>query len=308
MLLDRLHRLGHFFFYMVIKFFGQWSAYLLVDLVVSSYLLGSVKIHKQVAPYLTRRFPQAGGLRRFGHTFLLLRSFARSLVDRAWLGIDPNCSLSGRLEGGDSLMAEIAKGYGLVGVVAHVGSWQSAFVFLECLKVPVNVVMRYREEAATKHFFQLAGVNPPFNIIDPKGFMGGLVEAQTALERGELVLFMGDRLEGSTGIEVSFLGDWVTLPIAPYLVAAAAHAPVAVMLSAKVGQTKQIMAIRDLFYPQRGFGQDRKEAMKPYVARFVQALETYVMEHPHQWYNFFNFWCKQDAHSGPFFVQSSKKK
>lgn len=286
-LLDKLHRLGHFFFYVTLKLFGQRGAYLLADLVVGVYLLFSRRIHRVTAPYLSRRFPGEG---RVKHTFLLVRSLARSLVDRAWLGLDPDCGLTGVLEGGEKLEAALAEGRGLVGVTAHVGNWQTAFSFLGRLEVTAHVVMRYEEEAAARHFFQLKGEAPPFQIIDPTGFMGGLAEARTALEAGEIVIFMADRAEGGATVSVPFLGEAAAFPLSPFLLAATMGAPVGVMLSAKTGRLTQTMTAADLFHPALGERGAREEALTPYVERYVRALEGYVASHPWQWYNFYDFW------------------
>jgi len=288
----RLEALGHAIFYAVLRVAGQTGAYLLLWLVITTYVLGSRKIHHLTNPYLRRRFPDHGRLARWRDTHRIMLSFGRVLVDRAWLGLRPGATLQGCLEGQDELLALAAEGRGVVVLIAHVGNWQTAMAQITGMQVPINSLMHYQEEAVAKHYFDLRKKEMPFKIIKSDGFMGGLVEATAALQRGEVVTIMGDRYAGGPFSEVEFLGSKVRLPAAAYSLAAATGSPVAVLLAAKTGRREYSMKLWEIFRPEPSDRENRRRDMAKWAQRFAAALEGYLWEYPYQWYNFFDFWSQ----------------
>ncbi len=131
----------------------------------------------------------------------------------------------------------------------------------------------------------------PFRIIDPAGYLGGALEMTDTLRQGGIVCLMGDRLFGETAasVTVDFLGGPVALPVAPYRLAAATGAPMAILLSRKSGPDSYTLTLADGFdIPPLS---DRNpESCRPYAARFVRALEQYVEREPYQFFNFFDLW------------------
>ncbi len=285
-----LEALGHNIFYAILLIFGQSGAYLLLKPVIFTYLVFSRKIHRNVAYYMKRRFPEHGPVQRWFDTYRLVHSFGQVLVDRGWLGLRRGACLEGDLVGKEELQELVGKGKGLVLLVAHVGNWQTAFAHICGLEIPVNSLMHYEQEAVAKHYFDLRNEPMPFKIINTDGFMGGMIESTAALQRGELVTIMGDRYAGGPYSEVTFLGDKVRLPSAAYSLAAATGAPVAILLAAKTGRRNYTMKLWDVFYPEAGVRQNRQADVLSWTGRFAKALEEYVMAYPYQWYNFFDFW------------------
>jgi predicted LPLAT superfamily acyltransferase len=283
---------GHNVFYLFLLVFGQIGAYLLLIPVVITYLLFSRKIHRNVACYMKRRFPDHGPLQLCSDTYRLVISFGQVLVDRGWLGLRRGARLKGELVGGDELLELVGKGKGLVLLTAHVGNWQTALSHICGLDVPINSLMHYEQEAVAKHYFDLRSEPVPFKIIKSDGFMGGMIESTAALQKGEVVTIMGDRYAGGPFAEVNFLGDKVRFPSAAYSLAAATGAPVAILLAAKSGRQNYTMKLWDVFYPEVGERRTRHADLTGWVARFVKSLEEYVREYPYQWYNFFDFWSQ----------------
>ena len=287
-ILKRLEWLGHLFFYTVLRLGGQGAGYFFLYPVVFCYVICSPKIHRITQPYFSRRFPQHGWWRRRLHVYRNVLAFGRTLVDRAWIGLSRSRVISGRFEDGDRFQEIIARGRGVVVLLAHVGNWQSSFADLERLPVAIHALMEYDTRAVAKHFFDL-GKKRSFTIIDVNGFMGGMVEATVALQRGEVVLIMGDRLAGGPSAVVSFLGSPLRLPLAPYRLAASTGAPLVVLFSAKTGRRHYRLFIADVLRCS-GCERPSREQLVCHASRFAGALEHYVREYPYQWYNFFNIW------------------
>jgi predicted LPLAT superfamily acyltransferase len=286
----RLEALGHWFFYLALRLFGHRGGIVLLVPVMGCYLLASRRIHRLTRHYLRRRFPGESPLAYWRHTCRNLFSFGRVLVERGWLGLNPKARLDSDFIGRDLLIEAVARGRGVVLLTAHVGNWQSALAHLGELPVPVHALMRYDQQAAAKHFFDLRPGPPPFAIIAADGDFGGMVEALAALQRGEMVAIMGDRHVGGPATTVDFLGDPVCLPVAAYQLAAMAGAPVLILLAAQTGLGRSELRLWDHFLPVPAARQKRDQLLADCAGRFSRALEAYLQDHPYQWYNFYNFW------------------
>ncbi len=284
----RLEWLGHLFFYIMLRIGGQFLAYLFLYPVIFFYVLFSSKIHKNASPYFRRRFPNHGWLRLRVDVFNNVLSFGKILVDRGWMGLNPDVELTGSFTDSEKLREIIRKKKGVVVLLAHVGNWQTSLVRLQALDVDVHALMEFDVERVSKHFFELRG-ETPFNIIDVHGFMGGMIEATTALQQGGLVMMMADRMHKGRAEKVDFLGAQVRFPVAAYHLAATAGAPVVILFSAKTGKKTYAMGLWDIMYPGQK-GKNREDELKECADRFSTALERFVEQYPYQWYNFFDIW------------------
>jgi predicted LPLAT superfamily acyltransferase len=134
----------------------------------------------------------------------------------------------------------------------------------------------------------------PFRIIDPFGYMGGVLEMMEVLKMGELLSIMGDRIFGSdkNTVAVTFLGGKIRLPFSAFKLASATSAPVAVLFSHKSGPDSHELVLDRVIRVPSGAGRGG-DAFRPYVAQFAEALESYTEQHPYQFFNFFNMWEKE---------------
>jgi predicted LPLAT superfamily acyltransferase len=287
-----LEALGHQFFYFILFTGGQLSAYVLLFPVVFTYVLFSRKIHRQTSYYRHKRFPQHGSLQHWLTTFKIVHSFSQVLVDRAWLGKNKKVALEGEIKGIHKLEHAIEQRKGIVLLTAHVGNWQSALSNISQLPLPINSLMHYEEVYVTKHFFELQGKPCPFHIISIDSFMGGMVEATAALQKGEIVTIMGDRLTKGASAEVDFLGSPAAFPISAYALAAKTGASVAIILASKTSRKKYTLEVKDVFKPHYESRETRQTHLKNAVQIFVNSLEGYLKDNPYQWYNFYDFWGK----------------
>lgn len=281
--------LGHLFFYALIMVGGQLAAYLFLSPLLLVYAACSRTPHRQLRPYLRRRFPHHTPWQRWWAAYRILIGMGQMLIDRSWLGLKPQATLHGDFINEVATLEEIlATGSGAILCLAHVGTWQTALTHITCLPCRVHVMMAHDTQAVTKHFFEL-GRRRDFNIINVNGFMGGMIEAIAALKKGEVVLIMGDRAVGGHTVTTTFLGSKIRLPVSAYSLAANTRSPVLVAFSAKHDRTHQVLEIWDIIHPDYSHG-DREQEMARCAGRFSRALERYVQKYPYQWYNFFDIW------------------
>lgn len=289
-----LEKIGHFFFYVVLKLFGLRCAYLLLHPVVFTYVLFSRKIHAVTSPYLKKRFPDKNQLQLFFSTYRNIYSFGQVLIDRAWLGLNNSATLQGTIIGQDQLLEAISLGKGAILLTAHVGNWQTAMAHLDILPVKVHALMQYDQYAAAKHYFDLGKKERQFNIIDAQGPFGGLIDATGALQRGEVVTIMADRYTKGSTKTVDFLGKKVRLPDAAYTLAACVGSPVVIFLAAKTGLKEYELKVWDIFYPEFKDRDTRHAVLTDSCQFFSRSLENYLKQYPYQWYNFFDIWQQAD--------------
>jgi len=281
-------RLGHLFFYVLLLAGGQAVAYLFLYPIIFIYVLCSPGIHGKLSPYIKRRFPDHSWWRGRLDVFLIVLGFGKVLLDRAWLGIRPGAMLNSHIANCEQLDEIIRSGTGAVMVLAHVGTWQNALAHMEDIEAPVHVMIEHDDASVSKHFYQL-GRQRPFAIIDVNGFMGGMFEAKTALQKGHIVMIMGDRYKAGSYTQVDFLGRPVRLPTAPYILAASIGVPLVVAFSVKLSMRRHVFLIWDIMHPNFA-GKDRDAEISRCAARFAGDLEAYLERHPYQWYNFFDIW------------------
>jgi hypothetical protein len=119
------------------------------------------------------------------------------------------------------------EGKGMIMLTAHVGCWQAAMAELYSLGAPVSLLLHREEGDVDRHYFEHAGIEAPFRIIDPLGYMGGVFEMMEVLKKGGVLSVMGDRAFGSDRktVVVDFLGGKVKFPYSAFKLASATGAP-----------------------------------------------------------------------------------
>lgn len=281
----------HRFFYLAIKLGGRRLAYLCLYVVVAWYALFSAVAKERARHYLTRRFPGAGPWRRLCQRYLLILTFGQVLIDRAMVGILGADRIRVRLHGKEELLNLLAEGKGLILINAHVGCWQVAMSALGFMETPVNLLMQREEGDIDRHYFEHAGIECPYHIIDPRGFLGGALEMMEVLKRGEVLSVMGDRMLGDdqNGLTVEFLGGRVTMPFSAYKLAAATGTPIVALFSFKTGADSYDLKLYRIIRVPPSLGRDQ-QVFVPYVQEFAASLEEFSREQPFQFFNFFNMW------------------
>jgi predicted LPLAT superfamily acyltransferase len=281
----------HNTFYFLIRYGGRGASYALLNCVAVYYTLFRPAIRKKAGYYLARRFKTRNPLARLLHCYRIYVDLGKALIDRATIGIRGVKSIGIVSHDLDKLLALIREGHGLILLTAHVGCWQIAMAQLHSLDTPVSLLLHREEGDVDLHYFEHNGVSVPFRIIDPLGYMGGVLEMMDVLRKGEVVSIMGDRVFGSdkNTVSVNFLGGKVRFPFSAFKLASATGAPIAVHLSCKSGPDSYKFMLEKTIRVPADLGK-KEEALRPYVAQFAEALESYTQRYPYQFFNFFNMW------------------
>lgn len=283
-------RLGYGIFQWAIRRLGVVPAYAMLAFVVPYYVIFRPSARRSAAPYLRRRFPRFGALRRFFATIGYFYRFGQVLVDQGAMGILGPEHFHVEFDRRDWMEALLARGRGLVLVASHVGNWQTAMASVDSLGVPVSFQFRREAHTEGRHFFDLAGRSSDFRLISPDVFLGGMVEMFQSLRRGECVAVMGDRAFGARTRRRRFLGAMAPFPISGQYLAHATGATVVALLTVRTGRLRYRLECHDLGRGLDLEAMDRDEAIDALLTRYVEALERHVEKYPFMWFNFFDFW------------------
>ncbi len=286
----RGNRLGFWAFRTAARTFGLRGAYGLLSIVCLYYLVFDRSAVETTMAYVRRRFRGHGGLRRRWDVYRIFIEQGKSLIDRYAV-----LSGSAPFEIGNKGLDDLKKtlqtsGKGVILLTAHVGNWQVAMTALQRLGRTVHLLMRPEDNAAVRAALNIDQDHGSVRILSSDGPLGGVVEAVSAVNEGEVVSIMGDRPYGYRSLEAEFLGERVHFPIGAFSIAAAARCPVVVLLSAKVSANRYMVDLTHVIEPPVGAGRAKQEAVARCIREFSRILEGYVAEHPYQWFVFRDIW------------------
>ncbi|OBQ50108.1 lysophospholipid acyltransferase family protein [Halodesulfovibrio spirochaetisodalis] len=277
----------HEFFYLLIQFCGRWPAYIFSYIVVLCYVLFVPEVHRRSSYYIGKRFPKANKLARWYHVWRLCQNMAIALIDKAAIGIRGTEEFTYSLKGLEELKELQAQGNGLILLTAHAGSWQASLGGLDLLETPVHVMMYRGEGDVDIPYFEFTARHN-INVIPAEDTMGSVIAVAAALRKNELVAIMGDRIFPPTAYtaSVDFLGDSALFPTAAYKIAQSTQAPVALLLTRKIGASQMELSVAHILTVPKS----AKNNFTPYAQEVAHALEDYVQTTPYQFYNFFDLW------------------
>ena len=160
--------------------------------------------------------------------------------------------------------------------------------------VPVSAVM-YGDNAETINTF-LGALNPDADLqlihIRP-GDVSSTFEIRRAIERGDFVVIMGDRvgIDGGSCHRVQFLGAPARFPLGPFQLAALIGCPVMVATATREGLARYRVDSEPLYAGGRVPRAEREKVVQELVERYAAYLERACLKRPYQWFNFFDFWA-----------------
>lgn len=274
---------------------GWRAGHLLLYPITTYFLALSPRQRASARRYLHRALGRPAGLRDL---FRLYFAFASTILDRLWLVTGRTSGYRIEITGLDALRARMAEGRGCLLFGAHFGSFEALRAVADAgCPVPLSVLMHEANAAKVKAFFDaLGGVERAASVI-PLGTPGAMLRVRECLERGELVGLLADRApRAERMVRVSFLGAEAPLPAGPHLLAAALDVPV--LLAFGIWRGPRHYEVRFEPFAERiapGGREGREAAVAASVVRYAGRLEAMCLEHPYNWFNFFDIWGGKGA-------------
>lgn len=284
------------------RLFGRPLSIVLVHGIVAYFFLTGRSARRASRAYLRRIAATPEGAMALGRppdlwaSFLHFRAFALSIFDRLVLWLGRGDELDFDVVGTDEAGALLAPDRGAIVVGAHLGSFDALRVLADQDRRTVNVLMYTRHAPRINAILRHLSPDVEMRVIEGHpGSMETVLRIRSCIERGELVAMLGDRIEaGDPGrkCRVSFLGDPVDLPQAPYLLASLLRCPLFFMVALRSGGARyrvvaEILS-RRVELPRR----DREKGVQELASAYAARLEHYCTSAPYQWFNFYDFWAE----------------
>jgi predicted LPLAT superfamily acyltransferase len=279
---------------------GRRPAEALIHLIVTYFFLTDRSGRRASLAYLRRVYATLEGKRRLGRppglwqSFLHYRAFGLSIGDRLAIWLGRSDDLVFDIEAEEYLDHITESGRGAILVGAHLGSFDALRALAVRKKSAVNVVMFTNHAQRINTLFRELSPEVDTRVISIRaGSIDSVFEIRACIERGELVAILGDRMEpGDHGhsSRVSILGDWVELPLAPYLLANLLRCPVLMLIAVREAPGRYSVFCQELAEPARLPRGEREKWASELLAAYAGRLEHFATRYPYQWFNFFDYW------------------
>lgn len=161
----------------------------------------------------------------------------------------------------------------------------------------LNVLVLTRHAGKINKLFKV--INPAFDLeliqvtdIGPDT----IIILKEKIKNGEFVVILGDRTSATSFGRVNyieFLGKEAPFSQGPFIMAALLECPVYLMFCFRNNGAYELHFehfLDELDLPKT----QRQQALQEVMARFAKRLEYYAVRYPLQWFNYFDFWQKDD--------------
>ena len=228
----------------------------------------------------------------WGELYRHFFAFASVIHDRVFLLAGRHGQIDIRLADADrsALQGMLQQGQGVVILGAHFGSFEALKSLGEQNGQTVYMLM-YGENADKLNAI-LAAINPQASEqVIALNRVDSMLQAQDKLAQGHWLGLLADRTfaEDET-VALPFLGEQARFPTGPVRLAAMLACPVVFLAGAYVqGGHYQVHAqvLGDFGNCPRA---EREQRMQQVQHAYVCQLEAMCRLHPHNWFNFFDFW------------------
>lgn len=272
--------------------FGRPVARVLLGPIVLYFWLFSPTARRASQDYLRRVLPRpvvlADSLRHF-------HAFAATLLDRLFFYQSDADSFALTTRGLEIFEPLVEKKQGAVLMVAHVGSFDAMRLATRRRTdgMRVRVLMNLAQGAGFVSV--LKALNPELldDVIDTSNAGVDLVlNIREALERGEMVAIMADRLNDprERQLRVKLLGGAVRLPALPWMLVASVGAPVITCTSLYTGGAGYRLQFRPLHPGGAKVSRSERLSFANTLAQqWMHQLEGDLRDAPYNWFNFYPY-------------------
>jgi predicted LPLAT superfamily acyltransferase len=220
--------------------------------------------------------------------------FAVQILDRMVLWGRGLSDLRMDHEGSEHLFALKRDRRGGILLGAHVGSFDIPRQLAGGYGIKLTAVMFTAHGERINRFIQELDPDSQVRVLSlAPGSTNTAFEIKACLDRGELVGMLADRLPvggGDTPVVIDFLGLPMAFPLSPFRLACLLGVPVFISLCLRKGDAHYETVVRPVGSVARVARRDRDEAAVELARAWVQGVERACLEHPYQWFNFYDRW------------------
>jgi predicted LPLAT superfamily acyltransferase/glycosyltransferase involved in cell wall biosynthesis len=283
---DRGGKAGNLFMEKIISIAGQDAAYFFLFFICPYFYLFARKAAGAQSEYFKHLRPEDNFIARQFNVIKVFFRLGQSLIDNKLVKYRDINYFKVNRNGNENLIPN-GKGHIIIGV--HTGGWLLAAKFftedLSDEKTKINIV----EFSATNGESSNKQINDSnINFIgsnDPTA----IFKINKALDAGETVIFMTDRVVSHTTEQLTFLSGQTFFDKNPFKIAYIKDIPISYAFAFKTQKRVYDLFITPRQYYKRS-GVNKELEIKIMMDDFILKLEEKLTKYPYQWFNFFSFW------------------
>ncbi len=283
---------GYLFFIKMIKYLGINVAYAFLAFVVVYFIPFAPK-----ATACTWRYARHTlGLSRFKSILMLFRNYYRlgqTLIDKIAIGGGMTGKYKFKFERYQDFLDILNSNQGVVMIGGHIGNWEIGAPFFGEYGKKINIVMYDAEHQKIKEMLEKNSTGHDYKVIPVNNDnLTHVFQITEALNNHEYVCFQGDRyVNAEKLLTTRFMGRKADFPAGPFLLASRLKVPVVFYFAMR--EKHRTYHYRFTMAEPVVRTKDKKPEqalLEQYVANFEKILKQY----PEQWFNYYDFWKKQD--------------
>lgn len=198
----------------------------------------------------------------------------------------------------DILSDHMAAGQGAVLLVSHLGNLELCrAISVNHRDAKVNVMVLTHHAENFNNILKQLNPNSALNLIQVTDLGPSTsILLQQKIEAGELVVIAGDRTSSNSEGRViysPFMGKPAPFPYGPFILAGLLDCPIYSMFCLKE-QGKYRVHITPFNASLKGPRKERMQRLQQAVNDYSQRLEYHAKREPLQWFNFYDFWRKDN--------------
>lgn len=258
--------------------------YALMALVVPFYMLFNRKGYRAIYRFFRLRLGK-GRLASVWHVYLNHFCFGQVVLDRFATYAGKHFQL---VIDGNEHFQRLNKGErGFVMLSSHTGNYEQAGYVLKSDRKSFNALVYAGESDTVMNGRNRQFAHSNIHMIPVQPDMSHLFLINNALDQGNIVSMPADRCFGSAkSVECRFMGAPAKFPLGPFATVVQKEVPALAVAVMKEGVRSYRVFVMPL---DAGEGSHRQQ-MAQLAQSFATALEGVVTRHPHQWYNYYDFW------------------
>ena len=275
---------------------GARGAWVVAWLVAAGFMIAGGRRQFGMLSWWRRLRPRAGTLVHWMLAYRQFASFGRIMCDRFLVWQRPQ-DYDIQLVGLHSMRDFRRRRQGCLMISAHVGNWELSSFWLHTIAEDVgkvHVVMVRGDNQEVQRLVDKHMRGDFTTVIDPRDGIGASLAINAALQTGDVVCMLGDRvMGGQPSLTVDFLGGKARFPSGPFHTAMMTGAPILVGFLVKTGLRSYLVEVDPPWWvrlpPRRA---DRPAVIRRAVQRWAKRLELQARRYPQQWHNFYEYWAQ----------------
>ena len=227
-----------------------------------------------------------------------IHAFASTILDRVYLLTSQFEKLKIQFPAENIPLSYSRNGVGCLLLGSHIGSFEVLRSYaVSNYPLPIKILMYKQQAPMMVEVLNALNPNVADTLISLDGSPSGLLKVKEAIDSGTTVGLLGDRILGKGNektVICMLLGEPVKMSTAPVLLASALKVPLIVFFGIYLGGNHYKIHFELLAEEVILNRKPRQLDIQAYTQQYVDILEKQMLETPYNWFNFYDYWQKNE--------------